>query len=483
MQTRLSLARAARLVGVSRGALQRKIQAGELPTFEGQIEAADLLRAYPGAQLEDNTVFERFARLKDDAFARRVRERVLPDPEILVARLSALSKELVLAKAEVAREQRRVEGLKDTLAGLIDNGDEPVTAARAALAALRTWLQPATAPAPAFAPLFVKDSFLRIMAAQVKVQPSNRDFFVEGNDTLLEAGLRAGLSLSYGCSNGNCGECKARVVSGEVKKVRHYDFVLGEAEKSQGYTLLCAHTAVTDLVIEADEASGAADIPLQQIAARVKAVRLLNDNMALLHLQTPRVNRLRFLAGQHATLHIGDASATHRIASCPCDDRNLEFHIPRSNDPFAQAVFSGLKSGDVVALEGPGGNFVLHEEGDRPLLFVAFGTGFAPIKSLIEHAMALNNAEALYLFWVAQPHEGHYLHNQCRAWADALDNFHYARLAYGADMAATLAPLAVARDTLARCDMYIAGPPAQAHAAAEWLRAHVPTSGIVSIDD
>lgn len=483
MQTRLSLARAARLVGVSRGALQKKIQAGELPTFEGQIEAADLLRAYPGTQLEDNTVFERLAHLKDDAFARRIRERILPGPEILAARLAAMSEELVTAKAEVAREQVRVERLKETLAALMDNGTEPVAAAQAALAALRAWLQPTSAPTPALAPFLLKDNFLRIMAAQVKVQPSNRDFFLEGNDTLLEAGLRAGLSLSYGCSNGNCGQCKARVVSGEVKKVRHHDFVLGEAEKAQGYTLLCAHTAVTDLVIEADEASSAADIPLQQIAARVKAVRRLNDNMALLHLQTPRVNRLRFLAGQHATLHIGDASAVHRIASCPCDDRNLEFHIPRSDDNFAQAVFSGLKAGDVVALEGPSGHFGLQEEGDRPLLFVAFGTGFAPIKSLIEHAMALNNAEALYLFWVAQPNEGHYLHNQCRAWTDALDNFHYARLGYGADMAATLAPLGAARDTLASCDMYIAGPPAQARAAADWLRAHVPTSGRISIDD
>src|SRR3970282_640744 len=140
------------------------------------------------------------------------------------------------------------------------------------------------------------------MSAHVQVQPSGRGYFVDGNDSLLEAALRAGLSLDYGCSAGSCGKCKARVVSGQVHRTRHSDYVLTAAEKNADVVLMCCHTALGDLVIEAREAHGAADMPLQSIDARIKSVSPLGDDMRLLHLQTPRSNRLRFLAGQSASL-------------------------------------------------------------------------------------------------------------------------------------------------------------------------------------
>ena len=140
------------------------------------------------------------------------------------------------------------------------------------------------------------------MTARVKIQPSGHAFVVDGDDTLLEAALRAGLALDYGCSIGSCGKCKARIVSGEVRKTRHSDLALTAAEKSAGIALMCCNTAVGDVVIEAREAHGAADMPLQRIDARVKAVRPLAEDVRLLHLQTPRTNRLRFLAGQSVSL-------------------------------------------------------------------------------------------------------------------------------------------------------------------------------------
>jgi len=308
------------------------------------------------------------------------------------------------------------------------------------------------------------------MTAHVQVKPSGREFFVDGNDSLLEAALRAGLSLDYGCSIGSCGKCKARIVSGQVQKTRHSDYVLTGAEKSAGVVLMCCNTAVIDLVIEAREAHGAADMPLQSIDAKVKSVGPLGDEVRLLHLQTPRSNRLRFLAGQSASLALPDgSSASLPVASCPCDDRNLQFHIRRrAGDAFAERVFGGLKGVDSVRVEGPRGEFVLNEESHRALVFIAGESGFAPIKSLIEHAMALDAAESLHLVWVASDINGHYLDNLCRSWSDALDDFRYTSLtAKGAlaDDEAVLRQVLQDHPRLVECDVYIAGPAPWASAA------------------
>jgi len=335
--------------------------------------------------------------------------------------------------------------------------------------ALRAWLKHTLEPgleADEPQPLLVQDSFMRVMTAQVQIQPSGHEFFVEGNDTLLEAALRAGLSLSYGCSIGNCGQCKAKLLSGQVQKTRHYDYVLSAAEKNAGIVLMCCNTAVADLVIEAREAHGAADMPLQNIAAKVKSVSTLADDMRLLHLQTPRSNRLRFLAGQSVSLTLADGSAACLpVASCPCEERNLEFHIERRpGEAFAEGVFNRLSSADTVRVEGPRGEFVLNEESNRPLIFLACGSGFAPIKSLIEHAMALDVAETLQLYWIADGKTGHYLNNLCRSWADALDNFRYIPVTAEGDLTRdaairdVLERVLTAQAELAAHDVYVAGP-------------------------
>jgi CDP-4-dehydro-6-deoxyglucose reductase len=223
MPRTLTLSRAARLVGVRRGALQSKIRSGELAAVEGRVAEADLVRAYPEAHLEDHTALERLEAIKDAAFANRVRERVLPSAEVLMARLA----ELEHYRAIVQELQARLRA-PDGTAGLIE------------------WLQERLAPAAAGgSPLLAHESLLRIMSAHIQVQPSGREYFVDGNDSLLEAALRAGLSLDYGCSIGNCGKCKARVVSGQVHRLRHSDYALTAAEKAAGVVLMCCHTAAT----------------------------------------------------------------------------------------------------------------------------------------------------------------------------------------------------------------------------------------------
>ena len=458
----LTLSRAARLVGASRVALQLKIRSGELPSFDGMVSADDLLRLYPDIRLEEDGGFEQVMHIKEHAFGRRVRERLLPSQEILSQRLYEQSTELTDLRNHLQRYHAMMEALRSRI------GEQEALPGMAALGGfLDGRLAEILGASEAPNALSVMDDMLRVMSAHVTLHPSGHDFFVEGTDTLLEAALRAGLAVNYGCSNGNCGLCKARVVSGQVKKVRPHDYVLSEAEKNQGYTLLCSHAAVGDLVLEALETSSTGDIPQQQIVARIKTIEAYGEAVRLLHLQTPRNNRLRFLAGQSVTLTAGETSAELPIASCPCDDRNLHFHVERNpKDDFARNVFDVLIAGDPVTVFGPWGDFVLRAESPRPILFVASEAGFAPIKGLIEHALSLDAAELLHLYWHAARPTGHYLANLCRSWADALDNFRYTAMAEGSahDLVAVMAK---DHADLAAFDIYLAGPEAFVDGAAK----------------
>ncbi|MDH5512298.1 MAG: 2Fe-2S iron-sulfur cluster-binding protein, partial [Gammaproteobacteria bacterium] len=387
-------------------------------------------------------------------------ERLLPEPEVLAERLSGLSKELAQARGQVERYKTITDWLYDKFNEYEKTGGSET---RKIMGPLKQWLRyelEKQSPSDYLQSYVVKENFLRLMTANVCLVPGRREFFVEGSDTILDAALRAGISLRYGCSNGNCGMCKARVISGKTHLMRHMDYTFTEAEKKQGYVLLCAHTAVTDLEIEASEIVGAQDIPKQEIATRVKKIEPLGGDMTLLHLQTPRTKRLQFLAGQSVTLETGNgAEGDYPVASCPCDDRNLHFHLHRQRgNRFVEYVFKKLKFGDIVTLTGPKGDFTLNEESTRSLIFIAHGTGFAPVKSLIEHAMARDVAEIMHLYWLAGEN-GHYLNNLCRSWTDALDNFQYTPLQAEASKAASeLKQVVKDHPDLIGFDIYAAGP-------------------------
>lgn len=416
----LSLSRAARLVGVKRGTLQKRIRKGELSTFEGELSLDELLKAYPQTEVEDNTMIEHTRKIKANAVNRIITDTaVMPSSEILASRIDTLGAQLSHASALNDHYLTVIEHLQTKL----DNHEDPDE--------IKQWLtnslqQPLTEEQDTTR-LIAKDTFLRLMSAHIRILPSGHDFFVEGTSSLLEAGLRAGMALDYACSNGNCGKCKARLVSGNIEKIHNHDFVLSDAEKANGDFLMCCNAAVTDVVIEAGEAHGVQDIPRQTIRTKVKKIDFPNDHIALLHVKTPRTNRLRFLAGQYVALHgEGEAGSTDvSIASCPCDDMNLHFHIPKDNSELSRHVFDNLKSGDSLDLTGPAGDFVLDEESSNSIVFIACNTGFAPIKSLIEHAMALDVAESLHLFWITADAEDRYMNNLCRSWTDALDNFYF----------------------------------------------------------
>ena len=484
MSQLLSLSRAARLVGVNRSELQKRIKQGELTAFDGMVNVDNLLACYPGVQLEDNTEYRRVLFIKERAFGKRIFERAMPDVETLATRVNELSRELTLNQTQVKHFKILLDRLHSKLNDVENQYPAEVTTA---MNSLKNWLadEAKAAMEPEYPnPLAIRDNLLRVMAAHVTVLPGNQDFFIDGPDSVLEGALRAGVPLNYGCSGGNCGLCKARLISGEIKKTRFHDYVRSAADKRDNMFLMCSNTAVTDLVIEAAVAGGVQDIPFQQISASVKSITLLNPEMALLHLQTPRTNRLRFLAGQSVSLLLGKSlKAKLAIASCPCDDRNILFHVHRiPGNLFSDYVFNRLKNHDVVEIEGPQGEFILHEKTTRPLYFIAFDTGFAPIKSLIEHAMSQEATEAIHLYWIGSNDSSIYLPNVGRAWTDALDNFYYTQMVAGFDLAnlggkreesliALLQGILSEHPDVTGSDIYIAGPEAAQQVAEQFFLA------------
>ncbi len=462
MSHTISLSRVARLVGVSRATLQRMVKAGEISTYDGEVEMDELLRLFPDVKWENDGEYARVEEIKKKAFAKRIFERALPDREVLADRLFDLSSDYAAAKSLLMHYEQLFDW---TLRKLDDVAKTGGADTAQAVTSLKHWLRSQIQAVPKEAErgriLLAEESAMRIMSAQVKVLPSGHEFFVEGSDTILEAALRAGIPLNYGCSNGNCGECRARLVSGEVKKVHPHDFVLKETEKADGAFLMCSNTAVTDIVIEASVA-GATDIQPQRIVTKVKAVELLDEHIAALHLITPRSQRLRFLSGQQVHLVADGVAGDYYVASCPCEDRHIELHIRRDNRPFARKVFDDLRKEDPVTIEGPWGSFVINMESRRPVIFAAWDDGFAPIKSLVQHAMSLEMAESMHLYWVAEA-LSHYQDNLCRSWADALDNFSYVALRVERDAQHAAERILAAHSDLTRTDLYAAGPAAFLH--------------------
>lgn len=465
MSHQVTIWRAAQLVGVGRGVLQQQVRTGALVVSDGLVSTDALLCLYPGAKLEESGLLERVAQIRDEAFSRRVRERILPSQEVLAQRLFAQSQELADVRKHLQGYHGLVIGLQQRIRGLVlHNGGDP------------TWLaleqQVTQGLAQVLATesvdlLEVMDDMLKVMTGQVTVHPSGHEFSVEGHADLLQSGLHAGLKLNYGCGNGSCGMCKVRLISGEVLKTQHSDYVLSEAEKAQGYILMCCNTAASsELALEMLEAGGPQDIPQQHIVAHVRAVTELAPDTRLLHLQTPRTHRLRFLAGQSVSLGWNlpgqaDAHGTYSVASCPCDDRNLLFFITRDeSDDLAQHLFAGdIKPSAAITVLGPTGEFVL-ADGHRPLVFAACDGAFASVKSLIEHALSLDSAPSLSLFWLATRRDGHFYSNQCRAWSEALDQFEY-ELVSNDDVTTGARQIAQAMRADVfdiDCDFYLSGP-------------------------
>lgn len=263
--------------------------------------------------------------------------------------------------------------------------------------------------------------------SNIRIEPSGREFEAASGETILEAALRAGLNVPYNCNNGSCGECAARLLSGQLGKQLPHDYTFREHEKDQGLFLMCSATPGSDMVIESRTIGSAEDVPHQEIDAKVYKLDEVSDNVRILQLRTPRSQSLRFLAGQYVTLQVNGLEPRNKsVASCPCNGMYLQFHVRYSDqDPFSRYVFNDITPRSTVHISGPHGRFTLDEDSGRPLIFIANDTGFAPIKSLIEHCIALESTQPMHLYWLFKNRNEQYLANYIRSLQDALDNFIY----------------------------------------------------------
>jgi CDP-4-dehydro-6-deoxyglucose reductase len=257
------------------------------------------------------------------------------------------------------------------------------------------------------------------MPHRIIVSPSGHAFDAEPGNTILRAALDAGINLPYGCRNGACGACKGRVVAGQVDRGLYQESALTAEEIGKGYALFCCTRPLSDVTIECREVGAVRGIPVKTLPCRVQEMVRISPEVMVLRLRLPANERLQFLAGQYIDILLKDGRRRgFSIANAPHDDELIELHVRRiPGGQFTQHVFDTMKERDILRFEGPHGSFFLREESARPIVFVAGGTGFAPIKAVIEHTLHQNIARPMVLYWGARDRAGLYMHAKAEAWA------------------------------------------------------------------
>ena len=253
---------------------------------------------------------------------------------------------------------------------------------------------------------------------KVKVQPSGHEFDVEEGESVLTAALRQHLVLPYGCRNGACASCKGRIVEGRVDYGVHQKKALTDEEKAQGKALFCQAKPLTDLVIEARTIGAAGDIPIRMLPCRVQKMERLAEDVMALYLRLPANERLQFLAGQYIEFLLKDGSRrSFSMGNAPHDDELIQLHVRHvAGGQFTDHVFGKMKERDILRLEGPLGTFFLREDSAKPIVFVASGTGFAPIKSIIENALHKGVTRPMVLYWGGRRPKDLYMDALARQW-------------------------------------------------------------------
>ena len=262
---------------------------------------------------------------------------------------------------------------------------------------------------------------------RVTLQPSGHEFEVEQGESVLAAALRQGFVLPYGCRNGACGSCKGKILEGGVDYGTYQEKALPAAEKAAGKALFCQARPLSDLVLEARTIGAVKDIPIKTLPCRVQKMERLADDVMLLYLKLPANERLQFLAGQYLEFLLRDGSRrSFSMANPPHDDELIQLHVRHvPGGHFTDHVFGKMKERDILRFEGPHGTFFLREDSAKPIVFVASGTGFAPIKSVIEHALAENVRRPMTLYWGGRRPKDLYLNDLPLKWAAEHAGFRY----------------------------------------------------------
>ena len=265
------------------------------------------------------------------------------------------------------------------------------------------------------------------MSYQITVQPSGRQFAAEAGETILDAALRQGFTMPYGCKDGACGSCKGKVLSGSVDHGKSQPHALKDEEKQVGLALFCCAKPQSDLTLECKQLTSGADIQVKTLPSRIEKLERLAPDVIEMYLRLPASERLQFLAGQYIDILLKDGKRrSFSLANAPHDDAFLQLHIRHvPGGLFTDQVFSTMKVRDILRFNGPHGGFYLREDSEKPMILLAGGTGFAPIKAIVEHAMAEKCQRPMCIYWGAKARVDLYQNSLPEKWAAENANIHY----------------------------------------------------------
>lgn len=269
------------------------------------------------------------------------------------------------------------------------------------------------------------------MSFKVTVQPSQHEFTVEDGQTVLDAALAAGIVLPYSCRNGACSTCKGRVVSGSYDAGPAPAQILPPDDIKNGYTLFCQARPSTDLTIEAHEIRLASDIQIRKMPSRVMGLEQVRPDVMVIKLQLPAADPFRYYAGQYLEFILKDGRRRSYSMATPPNENNLvELHVRHMpGGVFTDHVFGAgatrMKEREILRVEGPFGSFFLRDDSTKPIVFLASGTGFAPIKAIVERMAAEGIQREAVLYWGARRPADLYMNELAEQWVQTLPNFRY----------------------------------------------------------
>jgi CDP-4-dehydro-6-deoxyglucose reductase, E3 len=256
------------------------------------------------------------------------------------------------------------------------------------------------------------------MPHRVTIQSSGHTFTVNDGETVLAAALREGIVIAYGCRSGVCGTCKGSLIDGAIDYGTYQEHAMSEAERRAGKALFCQARPRSDLTIQCREIGAAVKgMQIKLLPARVAKMQRLAPDVMLLELKLPANERLQFLAGQYVDLLLrGGIRRSFSMANAPHDDAFLQLHLRNYGGPFSRHVFDVMKERDIIRCEGPFGTFFLREDSAKPIVLLASGTGFAPIKAIVEHALHKGVKRPMTLYWGCRVRADLYMDDLAERW-------------------------------------------------------------------
>lgn len=315
------------------------------------------------------------------------------------------------------------------------------------------------------------------MSYQVTLKPSEHSFVVEENEYILDAALRQGIAFPYQCKTGSCATCLGKVVSGEVYYPDGLPLTIMEHEHEQGKAVFCISVAKSDLELEVREIDSSSDVEVKMLPARVNTLRLLADDVMEMRLKLPASEKMNFYAGQYIEFIMRDKSRrAFSIANSPTNDEFLELHLRKVLDGvFTGHVFDSMKEKAMVRIEGPFGSFYIRDTSNRPLIMIAGGTGFAPIKSILEKLIEEGDTRPIEIYWGARAKADLYRNDLAEKWASLHQHINYIPVLSEAKEddnwvgRTGFVHEAVVEDivNLSAYDVYMAGPPIMINSAKE----------------